>query len=311
MKSTLVTLLLILLFSFVMANDDLGTDTNDTEETEEKLKFKLLFFREDCFNEFLKFNIFYKDCISITMSKGLGYGIILGASIVKIPQIINILKAKSARGILISMFYMEAYMHIINGCYNIHLGSPFSVYGENFCLLAQNILLMILIWYYGSGDSDERTCTRSKNIGRVMIMGIIFSSLLYLYLDTLVPVLLWKSLMNIQILMVAYSRLPQIVENFRTKSTGELSSLMFILNTLGNTARLFTFIKETNDVLNMCTSALSAVLNFTIFVQVLYYWKSTESYKNIKSKDEEAQTPALVQNNSDENEQEGQSRTRF
>lgn len=82
---------------------------------EESPKYKLLFFREDCFNEFLDLNFFYKDCISITISKGLGYGIILGAMLVKLPQIYNILKARSGRGILPSMFYMECFMFIING----------------------------------------------------------------------------------------------------------------------------------------------------------------------------------------------------
>ena len=49
---------------------------------------------------------------------------------------------------------------------------------------------------------------------------------------------------------------------------------MFLLNTFGNLARTFTFIKETHDLLNMFTSGVSAVLNFTIFVQVLFYWKN-------------------------------------
>jgi len=281
----------LMLLSVCIAQEDIESGAEGSDEDTKNLKFKLLFFREDCFNEFLKFNIFYKDCISITISKGLGYGIIIGASAVKLPQVFNILKAQSGAGILVSMFYMEAYMHIINGCYNIHLGSPFSVYGENFCLLAQNLLLIALIWYY------ERNVTTLK---MCLVSFSILGPLTYLFFDFMVPVALWKLLMNIQIIMVAYSRMPQILENFRNKTTGELSSIMFILNTLGNLARLFTFVKETNDVLNMCTSGLSAVLNFTIFVQILFYWKNTQKYKHLQHKGEFSQRPSLVKAGSDE-----------
>ena len=243
-----------------------NTQKIDEELKNKNAKFVLLFFREDCYNEFWKLNIFHEDCISITISKGLGYGIIIGAALVKAPQVFNIVLAKSGKGILASMFYMECFMHIISGCYNIHLASPFSVYGENFCLLVQNILLIVLLWVY------ERRATTDTS--KVIISFIIVNSLLILWLDIFVPEYIWKLLMNIQIFMVAYSRIPQILENHRTKFTGELSSVMFLLNTLGNLARTFTFIKETQDLLNIFTSGLSAILNFSIFIQILLYWKN-------------------------------------
>ena len=171
-------------------------------------------------------------------------------------------------------------MHIINGCYNIHLKSPFSVYGENFSLLIQNIILIILLWIYEKNNT---------HIQQMLISFVILGSLLYLYVDVFVPEYLWKLLMNLQIFMVAYSRIPQICENYKCKFTGELSSVMFLLNTLGNLARTFTFIKETHDLLNMFTSGLSAILNFTIFIQVIFYWKSKISAEReiIKEEDED------------------------
>mmetsp|Transcript_5580 Transcript_5580/g.4782 ORF Transcript_5580/g.4782 Transcript_5580/m.4782 type:complete len:220 (+) Transcript_5580:218-877(+) len=201
----------------------------------------------------------------------------MGAALVKFPQIFNIVKAQSGKGILASMFYMECFMHIINGCYNIHLKSPFSVYGENFCLLAQNLILIILLWTYGNNSTMKQ---------KIIISLVIFTSFLYLYLDLFCPAYFWSLLMNVQIFMVIYSRMPQILENYKTKYTGELSSIMFLLNTLGNLARTFTFIKETHDLLNMFTSGLSAILNFTIFIQVFIYWKNknpAEPVKPIKS----------------------------
>lgn len=247
-------------------------------------KFKLLFFREDCFDEFLKFNLFYKDCISITMSKGLGYGIIIGASVVKFPQLYNILKARSGRGILPSMFYTESIMHIIGGSYNVHLNSPFSVYGENFSLLFQNFWIIYLLWLYET--EANKTSTQMK----VFVTFFITFTLVFLLLDWGIPESFWKFLMNIQLFILTYSRLPQIMENFRNKSTGELSLLTFFLNCAGNLARLFTFVKEADDLLNMVTAGLSAVLNGTICVQIGIYWHSDKKYDEVGHKDDE-QTP--------------------
>lgn len=200
------------------------------------------------------------------------------------PQIYNIIKARSGRGILPSMFYMECFMFIINGCYNIHLNSPFSVYGENFCLLLQNLVIIALLWIFG-----RKTSVAPKAIVTLSIFG----TLTFLYFDALVPGSVWKLLMDIQILMVAFSRMPQIVENFRTQFTGELSSIMFLANACGNLARTYTFAKETQDWYNMFTSGLSTILNFTIFLQVLIYWKKSKTYvKAIEMKDLENQASA-------------------
>jgi mannose-P-dolichol utilization defect protein 1 len=196
------------------------------------------------------------------LSKGLGYGIVLGAVAVKLPQIFNILRAESGEGILPSMFYIECLMFIINGCYNMHLKSPFSVYGENICLLVQNVFVIYLLWKYNENRSVKKSLFISISILLIFVV---------LLTDIIVPTVMWKVFMDIQIFLVAYSRMPQIIENYKNGSTGELSSLMFLLNTCGNIARTFTFIKETQDMYNMCTSGLSAILNFTIFVQVIYY----------------------------------------
>jgi mannose-P-dolichol utilization defect protein 1 len=283
----------LVVLAFIIAgaywNPKIGQSPED--ETED-LGFKLLFFREDWFDEFLKFNIFYKDCIAITLSKGLGYGIILGAGMVKIPQIYNIVKAKSGRGILPSMFYMECFMFIINGCYNIHLSSPFSVYGENFCLLLQNFVIIALLWTY-----EKKTSKHMK----MAISCSIFGTIGYLYFDVMVPSFLWKVFMDIQILMVVYSRMPQIIENYRHKFTGELSSVMFLANACGNIARTYTFIKETQDLYNMFTSGLSAALNLIIFLQVIVYWKNSKQYLNAEELKDIENDPSKVEGNASPN----------
>ena len=59
--------------------------------------FKLFIFREDCFDLFFnKFDFFSnKDCLAVTISKGLGIAIIAGSAVLKVPQIAKIFKNKS------------------------------------------------------------------------------------------------------------------------------------------------------------------------------------------------------------------------
>ena len=57
--------------------------------------------------------------------------------------------------------------------------------------------------------------------------------------------------------------------------------------------------KEKDDMFNMFTSGLSAILNITIAIQVIIYWENTKRYANIDDKDEENQpkspTPEIIE----------------
>lgn len=216
------------------------------------------------------------DCISLTVSKILGYAIILGSCAVKFPQIINILKAGNAEGLLPSMYYVESLMYIISGTYNVHLGSPFSVYGDNFFLVSQNVIIMLLIWKY---QHDTPFLTK------FLVTSILGGSLGFLLHDKYMTPDMWKLAMNSQFLLLTYSRIPQILQNFNSKSTGQLALATFMLNFAGNLARLFTFFKEVPDVLNILTASLSAAFNLTLVIQILIYWgNSGKSQKTAPSK---------------------------
>jgi mannose-P-dolichol utilization defect protein 1 len=58
-------------------------------------EFKLFFFRADCYDlYFNKFDFFSnKECLKVTISKGIGFAIIAGSAILKVPQIMKIIKA--------------------------------------------------------------------------------------------------------------------------------------------------------------------------------------------------------------------------
>ena len=110
----------------------------------------MFFFREDCFDlYFNKFDFFSsKECLSLTISKGIGFAIIAGSAVLKLPQIIKILKAKSVEGISKYMFYTEILMLINSSGYSIQASIPFSVYGESLIILFQNFLIVLMFWVF-------------------------------------------------------------------------------------------------------------------------------------------------------------------
>jgi mannose-P-dolichol utilization defect protein 1 len=63
-------------------------------------QFMLFFFTPKCYeNVFLGFNFTDIGCFKYALSKALGYGILMGSLMIKVPQILTILKHKSAEGI--------------------------------------------------------------------------------------------------------------------------------------------------------------------------------------------------------------------
>ncbi|CAI2375706.1 unnamed protein product [Moneuplotes crassus] len=269
-KPSKLILVLILAIVFIVVVQGVVTKETVGDKVSGKPKFKYLFFREDCFEEFTSFNFAYKDCISITLSKFFGYLIILAATAVKLPQIMRIIKAKSGKGVLPSTFFAECVMYIIKGCYAAHLGSSFSVYGENLFMFLQSFLIINLLW-----DYDKE----SKIISRIATYLVLFSLFGVLYTDIYLNESAWKVLINLQIIFSLYSRLPQIWFNFSQKSTGQLSFTSFFMNALGNFVRLLTVLKEIKDPFYILASVISFTMNATICIQIKMY-RSKEKVKD-------------------------------
>lgn len=79
------------------------------------------------------------ECLKLALSKLLGVGIIAGGAVVKVPQILTVLSAKSARGLSLSSYLLDTAATAITVAYNVRNGFPLSTYGEMVFLLAQNV----------------------------------------------------------------------------------------------------------------------------------------------------------------------------
>lgn len=81
-------------------------------------------------------------------SQALGYGIVAGASLLKVPQILSVLNSGSAAGLNLASFELENIGYSIHTAYGFVLGLPFSAFGEAVIILLQNTLLLSIIYYY-------------------------------------------------------------------------------------------------------------------------------------------------------------------
>ena len=100
-------------------------------------KYEYLVFPEGCVQKILSLD---QTCIKMTISKLLSLVILLGSLIIKIPQIIVILKNKSVKGISVNSYIFEMISNAANIVYYMYIGLPVKSYGENYSLLISNFI---------------------------------------------------------------------------------------------------------------------------------------------------------------------------
>lgn len=113
-------------------------------------EYRYLVFTPQCYHSLIEsLNITDVSCIKMTISKAMGYAIVVGGSIVKVPQVIKIFLDKSVYGISFTSVLAESCTNWVTIVYSWYRGNPFSIYGENAFILLQNICIMLLFVVFG------------------------------------------------------------------------------------------------------------------------------------------------------------------
>ena len=99
-------------------------------ETPPKPLTKYWIFRDDCYETFLTPTFDYKQCITFSLSKVVGFTIVFASPLLKLPQIIKIKQNSSVEGISILSTYIAIFSFVNTIADSRRLGVPFSVYGE-------------------------------------------------------------------------------------------------------------------------------------------------------------------------------------
>jgi len=223
--------------------------------------YALFLLPRKCHDEFfVKLNIMHVPCLKIALTKILGYGIVVGSSIVKIPQIIKVLQARSVVGLSLLSLILELLALLFTTSYSIHQGFPFSAWGESFLMSIQDAALILMFFYF------------SGSLSWAFIFLPVYLTGSYILCSGMTPSHILEKLQACCVIIMASSKLLQVIANFRNGHTGQLSAITIFLLFAGSLARIFTTIQETDDKLFLIQFLTAFALNCTLMGQVAYYW---------------------------------------
>jgi len=185
----------------------------------------------------------------------------------KVPQLILILRARSAKGLSLPSYILETLAYAITTTYAARNGFPFSTYGENLFLTMQNVIITMLIIHHTPSASLTK---RANNTPK--LFATLMASASTAYLLTTVPATMLAMLQMATIPLSLLSKFPQIYENQRAKSTGQLSAFAVISQVAGCLARLFTTATEVGDSIVFAGFLLALILNLIVGTQMVMFW---------------------------------------
>lgn len=177
------------------------------------------------------------------------------------------MNARSARGLSFSAYVLETLAYAITLAYSFRNGFPFSTYGENFFLTIQNVAITLLILAYSPRPADKTANLTIASLGGAATFFALFA----------VPENILSLLQLSTLPLSLFSKLPQIRQNYRSQSTGQLSVFAVASQVAGCLARLFTTSQELGDSIVAAGFALALVLNVILALQLWQYWGQDET----------------------------------
>lgn len=208
---------------------------------------------------------YYLPCALQVLSKALGYLIILGSLGFKLPQISAIWRSRSAEGLSPASFELDVLVYTASLGYSVRNHFPFSEFGEQAVVLAQNLLLLGLVWLFAEVSRARRALAASLLMAAVGLVAALPPRLLFV-------------LPNVALIASFSSRLPQIAANQKQRHTGQLATSTSALNVAGALARVLTTLAGSRDPVMLFSYATSFVLNATLLAQIFLFRANTRAH---------------------------------
>lgn len=153
------------------------------------------------------------ECIKLAVSKGLGIGIVGASAVVKVPQILKLLKSKSAEGVSFLSYLLETSAYLISLAYNVRNGFPFSTFGETAFIMGQNVVISILVLNYSGRPAMAALFVAALAIGAAA-----------LFADNVLDMQALSYLQAGAGVLGVASKVPQILAIWQEGGTGQLSA---------------------------------------------------------------------------------------
>ncbi|KAG9244668.1 hypothetical protein BJ878DRAFT_505162 [Calycina marina] len=214
------------------------------------------------------------ECLKLAVSKGLGIGIIGASSIVKVPQLIKLVKSKSAAGVSFLSYLLETAAYLIGLAYNFRQENPISTYGETGLILAQNMVIATLVLNYSG-----------KSTSAALFIATLAAVAYSLFNSNLVPMANLQYLQAGAGVLGVASKLPQILAIYQQGGTGQLSAFAVFNYLAGSLSRIFTTLQEVDDKLILYGFIAGFALNAVLASQMVYYWNGPSAKSLGKQKE--------------------------
>ena len=226
-----------------------------------------ILYPEKCCHDILINHLIEKQCFLTIVVKTLGYGIIFGSTLVKLPQILILFSSKSGAGVSLFSVLLELIALTFTSSYSLANKFPISAWGESlFLMLMTSLVAFLIIDYDLSGKKATLfICTYGLSA--------------YVLTSGLVPVDILWGLQVLNVPLIISSKLVQAWVNFKNGHTGNLSGITVSLVFLGCLARIFTSIRETGDSIIILSYVLATVANFVLVSQIVLYRSKTQQFK--------------------------------
>jgi mannose-P-dolichol utilization defect protein 1 len=144
---------------------------------------------------------------------------------------------------------LETLSYAITLIYSVRNNFPFSTYGENLFLTAQNVLISLIVSFLSS-----------KGVVRPAALVLLFGGSSYFFWNSSPDTLALLQLATLPFFSSACAR-----------STGQLSAFAVFAQLLGSLARLFTTLTEVGDARMSAGFGLAFALNAVLAYQVFAY----------------------------------------
>ncbi|CAK7240661.1 MAG: hypothetical protein STHCBS139747_002107 [Sporothrix thermara] len=226
------------------------------------------------------------ECIKLAVSKGLGVGIVGASAVVKVPQILNLVRSRSAAGVSFLSYLLETTSYLVSLAYNVRNGFPFSTYGETAFILVQNVVITLLVLHYSGRGAAAAVLAAVLAIAATALFSAPGSG---------AGVGSGVSALAVSATQLGYlqagagalgvaSKIPQILAIWQQGSTGQLSAFTVFNYLVGSLSRIFTTLQEVDDKLILYSFVAGFALNAVLAAQMVYYWNSAPAPAKVAAK---------------------------
>ena len=224
-------------------------------------KWLLLFVPDQCLQSAKLDTAFVLNCTKHIASRGLSSVMIIASFFYRVPQILKIVRNKSARGVSFASLAYEAVCYAFNISYFYSRGHGLMLYGENFVSLAQSAILAFLLWRYREVS------------GGVLVLSIaVLGAFLAVTAAGVLPRAVVDALYLSSAVAYVASRGMQCAAILKCGSSRNLSLTTLSLSALGCLGRLITLLFDTrNDRKAVGVSALLLAVSTAMLLLAVVY----------------------------------------